>query len=401
MDRYLNSTPLATPTLDERVFSGDRKVRERIAEFEGLRGILAWWVVVDHILLSCGISAENLPRGVRLLGRGDYAVDLFIILSGFVIFKLIADSREPYGYYLIRRYFRIYPVMICCLLLSVAAHPLNGQNLWSWSGSGGHLLAVGIQNWNNEQGFLWQHIAAHLSLLHGAIPERLLPGSSIALLAPAWSISLEWQFYLVAPLLVALLARYGTKGWLALGIGSLAVAWLCSDALRILFPMQSFLPQKFIYFLVGMLSFFLWDRLVRRAGVRLPDSVVAGICPLILYFSLLIPLAIWALVLGASSTVGPLANGMSRFLRSNPLQVLGRISYSTYLVHTPCLIAVQWAVFKIVPRASRAEVLTVEMLIGGALVYFVSRWLYAAVEAPGISWGRKVVATMSSSPRQS
>lgn len=45
---------------------------KRILEFEGLRGFLSWWVVIDHILLACGFSADSLPPGVRLLVRGDY-----------------------------------------------------------------------------------------------------------------------------------------------------------------------------------------------------------------------------------------------------------------------------------------------------------------------------------------
>jgi len=54
-------------------------------------------------------------------------------------------------------------------------------------------------------------LLAHLTMLHGAVPDQILPGSSITYLPPAWSISVEWQFYLVAPFLFAFLKRPGSR----------------------------------------------------------------------------------------------------------------------------------------------------------------------------------------------
>lgn len=44
------------------------------------------------------------------------------------------------------------------------------------------------------------NIPLHLLMLHGVVPEVLVARAPGAFLAPAWSVSLEWQFYLVAPL---------------------------------------------------------------------------------------------------------------------------------------------------------------------------------------------------------
>jgi len=57
---------------------------KRLAELDALRCFLSWWVVLDHLLLFSGYRYETLPSFVRILERGDYAVDVFIILSGFV-----------------------------------------------------------------------------------------------------------------------------------------------------------------------------------------------------------------------------------------------------------------------------------------------------------------------------
>jgi len=58
---------------------------KRINELESLHGILALWVVISHILPSAGIREEMLGS-FKFLAKGDDAVDLFIIMSGFFIF---------------------------------------------------------------------------------------------------------------------------------------------------------------------------------------------------------------------------------------------------------------------------------------------------------------------------
>ncbi len=85
---------------------------QRIRAFESLRGLLALWVVAYHAALTAGMHAESWRFPLNLLGKGEYAVDIFIILSGFVIFALLDNSRETYGVFLIRRAFRLYPIYL-------------------------------------------------------------------------------------------------------------------------------------------------------------------------------------------------------------------------------------------------------------------------------------------------
>ena len=82
----------------------------RIKELEGLRGCLAWWVVLYHIYVYSGLFHTNLQKYETWINSGWVAVELFIILSGYVIFLLLETQKEPYALYLTRRFFRIAPL---------------------------------------------------------------------------------------------------------------------------------------------------------------------------------------------------------------------------------------------------------------------------------------------------
>ena len=73
---------------------------------------------------------------------------------------------------------------------------------------------------SNHEYFL-AHALAHLTMLHGAISNALLPFSQLAFNSPAWSLSLEWQFYLVAPFAIMLARRPQTYLWVALAVAAL------------------------------------------------------------------------------------------------------------------------------------------------------------------------------------
>lgn len=67
----------------------------------------------------------------------------------------------------------------------------------------------------SDKAHLPMHALAHLFMMHGAVPNDVLPHSEYAFNMPAWSISLEWQFYLVAPLFIFVLLKQpdGLSRW--------------------------------------------------------------------------------------------------------------------------------------------------------------------------------------------
>ncbi len=364
---------------------------ERIPEFEGLRAILSWWVFASHALLAAGLGISELPRGVRILAHGDYAVDAFIILSGFVIYKLLSERTPSYRNFLGQRFCRLNPAYLVALFLAIALQPLSDQNAAHLETINPALVAQTRLNAANDAQHFWPNVLVHLTMLHGAVPDTLLPGSGVALLPPAWSISLEWQFYLVVPLLACWLARSKGGRWLFLGL-SLALATLLLDHFFLrYFKMPTFLPQKAIYFWFGMVSCVL----LRKAGVarrEIGTAIVCGVLPLVLFSTLSITLAIWCAVLGSAmafGSAGPAA-WVAGFLRSAPMQHLGRISYSTYLANACCIFPVQWIINHVAPQLDGIGFLGCLVPISALLTYLFSRVVHQFIEVPGIALGKRL-----------
>jgi peptidoglycan/LPS O-acetylase OafA/YrhL len=359
-------------------------VKRRLPELEGLRGLLSWWVVISHALLLSGYSVETLGRGWRLFAHGDQAVDVFIILSGFVIHKLWHDSREPYPIFIARRFLRLWPCFMVCLLAALALRPCFASALAGPPLGDPAVHAQALANWAHEEAHFGAHLAAHVTMLHGAIPETILPGASIALLAQAWSISLEWQFYLVAPLLFAGLNRGRSTAWvLFAAVAGAGWLWRYVPPFDLWFPMQAFLPQKLLLFAVGIVSHELW-RAFRDFGGGLAPALL-GLAVLSLAFTLSLPLAIWLAVLAVALSRHGLAR---RIFDSAPVQALGRVSYSTYLGHMLVMWVVQAAVFHFRPAVTAPQMVAALLGIGGPLIFLLSLALYHWVEAPAIRFGR-------------
>lgn len=364
-------------------------VPRRLPELEGLRGLLSWWVVICHMLQQAGYNESVLGRGLRILVHGDYAVDVFILLSGFVIHKLWHDAREPFGCFIVRRFLRLWPAYAVCMLGALAVRPclamiLAHAPLGEPVAAAAH-RAADLQNWQYEQDHFAAHLLAHVPMLHGAVPETILPCSSVAFLGPAWSISLEWQFYLVAPLLFWLLLKGRGPAWLVFGVVA-GVGWMLrySPPFSARFPMESFLPQKLLLFGVGILSHEIW-RAVHGSGDSIAPALL-GLAALVLFITLSIPLALWLVALAA---VLASRGWLKTLLNSSVFQALGRVSYSTYLGHMLILWALQPLIFRLFPGVTAPQMLIALLLAGAPLIFIFSLALHRWVEAPAIQFGRR------------
>ncbi|HWX22494.1 MAG TPA: acyltransferase [Candidatus Binatia bacterium] len=396
----------------------------RVDLLEGVRGMLASWVMLGHFSLFLGAATLIKTQGSSLLGKvaflatnGDVPVCLFMCISGFVICHLIQSRAEPYGVYIARRFMRLFPALLCCFVL--------GLLVSYWQSSVPSRLPWGQDDWLTGQAskallhrqYALANILAHLTMVHGLVPPSWWPDASGAFLGPAWSISTEWQFYLIAPLAVAAARKVSTLAVLCVGI--VALQWAFSK-LRLGAAMEhyngAFLGFYIQYFFVGGVSYVLWRILrkaVSNAAVSQPRLQGLVLCGGTIAVFMLMP-ALTGLASGVSSLTPFLTTSIFAiwiFLFSCLCQItaapqaleakliekigcsraalfLGKASYSIYLVHFPVGMALlrlsepAWGL----PRPAFA----VLFLVAGSLVtYACAGLLYHYLEAPAIDWAKK------------
>ena len=190
---------------------------EQLASLTPLRGIAALWVVIFHFCWY--FPAVHPERYTGAVYKGYLAVDMFFVLSGFVITHVYKEgfarrvTGRRYRDFLKARVARIYPLHITVLLLFVATATAERAASYALRGSFEPIPLLGERSIG---GFF-----ANLVMLQGLWARELSWND------PSWSISLEFLAYLLFPLLFPVLWRAGPAAKAGLG-GLLVVAlgWL-------------------------------------------------------------------------------------------------------------------------------------------------------------------------------
>lgn len=357
-----------------------------VREMEGLRGVMALWVVLGHVATTVGVNSWWFRNKLF----NNYAVDVFILLSGFAIAAMLHNKQEDYRTYIARRFLRIFPVYLLFLALSVAIAPITVE-IWQ-SAPAGFMRENRVDIATETMRHWWPHLIAHVTALHGLIPPSLLPRTDYAFLGQAWSISLEWQFYLVAPFFLA---------WLAKPRKSLRELLFATAVCVLLAVIGKVLPAGFLgrslhEFALGALTFeFMLARERRHstcAAISIPLAWAAVVAVCIFWKSVdMLPYAIWATVVAAALEAREKqASGLalvSRFLCTRPAQFIGRMAYSVYLSHMLVIVAglVLLRQLGMGNVYSQSVALAIFTVIGTLLVSFAS---YQLVERPFHELGR-------------
>ncbi|MFC3060288.1 acyltransferase family protein [Paenirhodobacter populi] len=369
------------------------------ATIESLRGWMAWWVVVTHALQLLGAGAGHgpidlLPRPLlNLAMSGDAGVMVFIIVSGFVITHLLISRRESYPDYLLRRFLRIAPVYFVCLLIAVLVMDL-ARLAYAESPLPLH-QSMRIDRFAAEEAHFTTHLLLHLSLLHSVLPDSWLPYAGSALLAPAWSLSLEWQFYLIAPVLIAAAMR---SRWTVLALAAGLVVAKAGLHLSVLhWRYEGFFFLAGDLFLIGILCRLALER-IRAGQSGMGHLLLAAV---LMAQTDLKAALIWALFFALTlREAGFLPSGprwvaaAHRMLALNPVTgALGRWSYSTYLIHIPLFSLLVGPYVAQVGAAGVSQMAVAGILLAGMpLLVAVSALLYRFVELPPIRLGKWLIA---------
>ncbi|WP_082080350.1 acyltransferase family protein [Williamsia herbipolensis] len=360
--------------------------RPHIRHLTGLRAIAAFAVITVHYQEILYALAPITRHATKLINGGGLGVMVFFTLSGFIIAYTYLDRLHPfswpeYGRFMWARFARMYPIHLTVLLGILV--------LWLVAGRVGVTLP-------NPEYYRASSFAVNLALLQGAFPAN--PWN-----APAWTLTYEMAAYIAFPLLAALLVRirsvsqaYTGATIVALaGTGALIGAYSYTGNQNIGGPM--FWIHVATEFACGALMYVGWQKAGFGVSIRWDVAGVIGAVALAVVLwergdsitlqLAVVPLAIFSVMAVAGSS-GPLRG----FLSSRPLEWLGRISFSLYLLHVTCRSVLRQLID---PNdfvdSSLVVRLGVIILFFGASVV-CGALLYHLVEEPARKWLRNWLA---------
>ena len=335
-----------------------------IRPMEGIRGFAVFLVFLVHYvtliepwLLQNSVASQSAEHLRRI---GNLGVDLFFVLSGFLIYGMLIEKPRPFKSYLTRRIQRIYPtftvVFIIYLALSVA-FPAESKIPGDLSNAVIFIL----------QNFL------------------LLPGlfEITPIITVAWSLSYEFFYYLVIPILIAALCmrawrfQYRLLFFLSVSVFGFAYFSLHGGPVGLLMfipgiLVYEFLASKSVRVLppIGLPSLFLALAVV----VVLSDLGTNGWWKYALLYILFFVFCLECFLFSGLT---------SRIFTSSPLRWLGNMSYSYYLIHGLSLKAIFLLLSKVYPPVQDGSLMFWMLL---PLVFFLtlipSTVLFIFVEKP-------------------
>ena len=299
---------------------------QTIPSLTGIRALAAFLVLLLH-------ADQNIPIGVAsagVLARGYLGVDLFFLLSGFILtFVYFESLRKPtaqaFKIFMWHRFIRLYPVHITVLAALVFVVLMAGRF--------GLTLRA-------PEAFTFDTLPWQILLLHGwGFSDR------VSWNVPSWSISAEWFAYLCFPLVAACLDRVRSEHVLLLvAVTSLAMAavvfslvgWGLADAW--------IAPSAFVRiggeFVCGAaLCRYAVVRHAIEARSRLNDGIaLTALTGFFVGAGFGMPdfalIALLAIFIAALATSDGLA---SKLFSTSPMVWLGEVSYSLYMIHFPVL----------------------------------------------------------------
>jgi peptidoglycan/LPS O-acetylase OafA/YrhL len=346
----------------------------RYRSLDGLRGVAALVVVVHHCLLTSAVLAATYRGGTtggwglnELLARtplhlvwdGTGAVLVFFVLSGFVLTLAFIQPAPPrWANYYARRLPRLYLPVWAALALAVALAALAPR------------LVTNGQSW-------WINAHASPATVSMVAKDATLLTDPSLLDSALWSLRWEVMFSLLLPLYIWFAVKWRGLAWLKfaaalalIGLGSktghASLLYLPVFALGVLMASE----RERILAVTARFSAGVWTALVTVAVLLLTFDWMFG------------PYAEWVIrpVRSAGAALIVLgflnAGAVVRFASKKPVQWLGRISFSLYLVHEPIVVTVD----RLLPGDNALEVLVIALPIALAIAAI----FYKLIEVPAL-----------------
>jgi peptidoglycan/LPS O-acetylase OafA/YrhL len=334
-----------------------------IPEIDGLRFIAIFSVFLFHLGTELSGKMGLPPHGIFFvpIRTGLRGVQLFFTISSFVLALpfarafLAGGKKVSLRKYYLRRLTRIEPPYLIALAGCTILYALY-------------------------------HHAWHAALVHAAVSvvylHSLVYGNTSLVNGVLWSLEVEVQFYLIAPLLMLVyrLRSFGAR----LGIYAvLATLSLLAEIYLRTPRIDLSLPSALIYFVMGLLVADMYISSRSRSSALLHDAV--GLAALVLFFGVpeakffwLGPLCTYLLCLGALQ-----GGWLRRVLSMQGLAVTGGMCYSIYLWHLKLMeIVLLVTRHAILPQLGYAGNYLLQLVLVGAPVLLLCIVFFVLVERP-------------------
>ena len=322
---------------------------QRFVFVDALRGIAAMWVVLYHIFEAKQVAHLELmlPKWTgQFIHMGYLGVAIFFVLSGFVITHSVDRQRVNaayVGWFMIRRSVRLDPPYWASIMAT---------------------LAVGAHAEMPSYGTLLAHMFYLQDLL------RIKPLSPIY-----WTLCLEIQLYLVFALLVGIARRFRSS---STDLRSLFIIFTAAAQVAGVFPVGLvyeatlpaglFLPRWYA-FLVGTFACWAVEGTIRRSTFYVyAGALLAGA------INIHDVDAVVSVVVGVLLLEVGRAGNLRDWLNWRPLQFLGRISYSLYLLHGPITsVTLGYTLYRLTPRTASWELFWLVIVLAANCIV---AWLF-------------------------
>ena len=358
---------------------------KQIDSLTGVRGVAAIWVALLHAGGYVPIEPVLGRAVANLVSAGWLGVDLFFVLSGFVMAYVHQVDFPSWDagrawHFLKLRLSRIYPAHAVATLVLV---PLVLSATW---------LSLYQFTPETRADYTGTKLLYSLTLLNGwGLPD------SVGWNVPSWSVGSEWFAYLLFPFvalglnrvrspvahLALILANFAGMIAVSLGVRD-GQTYMPGPSLTLLRVSSGFLIGCSLYNIRrGLRAGPIFDALAVAATAGI---VVLGAAGLPHFYDFLMVAAFAALILALSLARGPAA----LLFASAPAVYLGRISYSIYLIHLTVLMVVNQLLQRVLPPdlgAGAHLAIFAGVFVAGFLV--AGHLLYTWVEEPARTYLRR------------
>jgi len=342
----------------------------RVRELDGLRGIAILLVLIWHYVI---VPADTVP-GSKLayllaIGRLTWSgVDLFFVLSGFLIGGILLDAKDSTNYFSVfyrRRFFRILPLYAVVLVIV-------------WAMPGNAWLKADLLPW-------WSYATLTQNFMMAV--RNTLGGNALAI---TWSLAIEEQFYLTFPLVVRFTSRKTLKRILLLfiilapAIRLLVFLRLGPTAAYVLMPCRA----DALLIGVGIAALKRENDSIPYVGPLIISAVILAVCIFKSWGGGSFEMSVWGYSIVAvfyGSLLCAVLDRRPRVLRLGWLCGLGIIAYATYLFHQTLQGLLYWKLFAMNPILRIGTVMAALLALCLTLVLARISWDY--FERPLISRG--------------